>query len=246
MRLVPLLIALAAVPARALDGEAGFTYENLDKGKPDWKSAYLEAAHDFAPRQTLYGMVRETERFDSRDTELMAGYYQPLGQSFTGLLEASASPQHNVLPASSVFGQLAWIAGGGWVASGGLRYSDYTDTHTRLLTASLERYFETFRAFVALHNGKPAGAGSATSGRVGIDAYYCGERCRIGVAATWGREVENVGPPAGIITSDVRAFGLYGRHEFAPAWALTWDLGTHEQGDLYRRTGGRLGLRHRF
>ena len=67
----------------------------------------------------------------------------------------------------------------------------------------------------------------------------------MGLSVTFGREVENI-VPNGIVTSDVRAFGIYGRHWFAPAWAVTWELGTHEQGDFYRRTGGRLGLRHDF
>jgi len=147
---------------------------------------------------------------------------------------------------SSVFGQLAWQFGQGWVVSGGARYNSYTDNDSRTLNAGLERYFGSFRAFYALYNGKPQGSSSASAQRLGLDYYYCGERCRVGAALVWGREVENVGPPTGLITSDVRAFALYGRHWFTPAWALTWDASTHEQGDLYRRTGLRLGLRHRF
>jgi len=110
----------------------------------------------------------------------------------------------------------------------------------------VERYFGSYRAAYTLYNGKPEGESSASSHRLAFDYYYHGERSRIGVAVTWGREVEYVGPPTGIIVSDVRAFALLGRHWLTPSWALTWDLGTHEQGDLYRRTGGRLGLRHRF
>jgi YaiO family outer membrane protein len=240
------LLFLLAGRAYALEGEVGFGYENLDKGKPDWKSAYLEAAHDFAPRQTLYGMLRETERFDFRDTELMAGYYHPLAQTLTGVVEASASPEHNVLPRSSLFAQLSWQFGQGWVASGGARYNSYTDNDARTLNLSLERYFGAYRAFYAVYNGKPQGAPSASAQRLGVDYFYCGERCRIGTGITWGREVEYLGPPTGIITSDVRAFSVYGRHWFTPAWALTWDVGSHEQGDLYRRSGVRLGLRHHF
>ena len=201
--------------------------------------------HDFAPRRTLYGVLRETERFALRDTEIAAGLYHALGADWTGQVEASHSSQHKVLPELSLLGQLAWAAGNGWVASGGLRYSEYTDTRTRLLIGGVERYFDRYRAFYTLYNGKPEGAGSATAHRVGIDYYYYGERSRIGAAVTWGREVENI-PPAGVVTSEVRALALLGRHWLNPAWAVTWEIGTHEQGDLYRRTGGRLGLRYRF
>ncbi len=240
-----LFLALLSAPAGALELEAGGTYERLDHDLPDWKSVYLEAAHDFALRQTLYGMLRETERFGQRDTELAAGYYHPFGASWTALIEASHSPQHHVLPESSIFGQLSWLAGAGWVLTAGLRYSEYTDTGSRVLIGGLERYFGAWRAGYTLYNGKPDGGPSASAHRLALDYYY-GERSRIGVSATWGREVESVGPPVGLITSDVRELALLGRHWLTPAWALTLELWTHEQGDLYRRTGGRLGLRHRF
>jgi YaiO family outer membrane protein len=245
MRRAALLLALLATPAWALEIEGGGTYENLDKGQADWKSLYLEAAHDFAPRQTLYGVLRETERFKLRDTEFAAGYYHPLGASWTAQVEASYSSQHNVLPEASALGQLTWAAGGGWILTAGLRYSDYTDNGTRLVIGGIERYFGAWRAGYTLYNGKPESAPSASAHRLSVDYYY-GERSRIGIGGTWGREVENVGPPTGIIVSDVRAIGLYGRHWLTPAWALTWDIGAHEQGDLYTRTGGRLGLRYRF
>ncbi|HEX6692600.1 MAG TPA: YaiO family outer membrane beta-barrel protein [Burkholderiales bacterium] len=241
-----MLLGLLARPAAALETEAGATYERLTNDEPDWKSLYLEAAHAFAPRQTLYGTLRETERFDLRDRELSAGYAHPFGTAWTAVLEASHSPEHNVLPDKSFFGQLYWAAGGGWVLNGGARFSEYTDTDTRILTAGVERYFSSYRASYTFYNGKPEDTGSASSHRLAFDHYYYGERSRVGMAVSWGREVENVGPPSGIVTSDVRALSVVGRHWLTPEWAVAWELGTHEQGDFYRRTGGRLALRYRF
>src|SRR4051812_27874869 len=101
-------------PASAADAgaeiEAGTTYEQLTNDKPDWKSLYLDASKTFAPRQTLYGTVRETERFELRDFEVAAGYSHPFGAKWTGVIEASHSPDHNVLAAESAFGQLYWTA----------------------------------------------------------------------------------------------------------------------------------------
>lgn len=245
-RAIVLLGLLLAHPAAALEGEGGFTYERLDRDLPDWKSVYLELTHDFAARRTLFGLVRETDRFDQRDTEIAAGYYHPFGAAWTSLVEASASPDHHVLPEVSLLGQMSWLPGAGWVVSAGARYSEYTASSTRLLIGTLERYFGAWRAQYTLYNGKPEDAASATTHRLALDHYYYGERSRIGAALAWGREVEHVGPPVGLITSDVRAFAVLGRHWMTPAWAFTWEAGTHEQGDLYRRTGVRLGLRHRF
>jgi YaiO family outer membrane protein len=241
-----LLLGIIAPPVAALETEAGGAYEHLTGGKPDWKSVYLEAAHSFAPRQALYGMLRQTERFDLRDREVSAGYAHPFGSQWTGVIEASHSPEHNVLPEKSLFGQVYWSARGGWVLNGGARFNQYSSTDTRILTAGVERYFSSYRAAYTLYNGKPEDTGSASSHRLAFDHYYDGERSRIGVAVAWGREVENVGPPSGIVSSDVRALALVGRHWLTPDWAVAWEVGTHEQGDLYRRTGGRLGLRYHF
>ncbi len=239
------LLALAASPAWALDVEGGFTKENLDHGKPDWKSLYFEAAHDFAKRQTLYGGLRETERFDFRDTEVAAGYYHPLTEHLTAQVEASHSPEHQVLPQNALFAGASWEIRSGWLVSGGARYNQYTENDSRVLNAGLERYVGNWRAFYAIYNGKPQGAASASAQRLGLDYYY-GDASRIGAGVTWGREVENVGPPTGIITSDVRAISIYGRHWFARDWAVSWEALRHEQGDLYTRTGVRIGLRHHF
>lgn len=239
-----LLAALGAAPAWGLELEGGVTHERLNRDLPDWKSVYVEGAHGFAPNQTLYGQVRETERFNLRDTEFAAGYYHPLG-GWTGLVEASYSPDHHVLAEWSLLGQLSLRAGAGWIASGGWRHNEYSASSARVLSGALERYFGPYRASYTIYNGKPQGAGSGSAHRVAFDYYY-GEHSRLGTATTFGREVENVGAPSGVISSDVRAFAVLGRHWLTGAWAVTWELGTHKQGELYRRTGARLGLRHRF
>jgi hypothetical protein len=39
---------------------------------------------------------------------------------------------------------------------------------------------------------------------------------------------------------------LIGRHWLGKSWALSYELLAHEQGDLYRRRGLRLGVRYGF
>lgn len=243
-----LLASLMIPPAVAGDreAEAGASYEHLTNDKPDWRSVYVDALQTFAPRQSLYGTIRETERFDLRDFELSAGYAHPFGAKWTAVVEASYSPDHDVLAENSEFAQLYWAPGAGWVLNAAARFSSYTDSDSRVLTAGIERYFGHCRAGYTYYDGKPENAESAPSHRVSFDYYYFDDRSRVGVAISWGREVENVGPPTGLITSDVRSISIVGRHWFTPDWAIAWEIGAHEQGDLYRRTGGRLGLRHRF
>jgi YaiO family outer membrane protein len=80
---------------------------------------------------------------------------------------------------------------------------------------------------------------------VQLSRYY-GERSYFGISVSGGREVENVGPPLGITSTRIRAVGFVGRHWITPDWALSYELGAHEQGSLYQRRGLRLGLRRSF
>jgi YaiO family outer membrane protein len=238
-----------APPARpaypATEIEAGFTKDNLDSGYDDWRSVYVEGAHHFGPRHTLYGAVRETERFDLRDFEALAGLYYPLAAEWTALIEGSFSPEHNVLPEYSAFGQIHRALPYGWGVALGLRHSQYTSVYTNTLVADLERYWGNWRGAYTLYVGRPQDAPAGTAHRLQL-SYYYGERSAVGVSVTYGEEVENVGPPIGVTKTNVRALALFGRHWVTPQWALSYEVYTHEQGDLYTRNGVRLGLRHRF
>lgn len=229
----------------ATEVEAGFSYENLSSGYDDWRSVYLEGVHHFAPRKTLYGMVRETERFDLRDLQVTAGLYHPVGEQWTALVEASYSPEHNVLPQYSVFGQMHVALPAGWGAALGYRYSEYTDTRASTLVLDLERYFGNFRGAYTLYLGYTPDAPTVAAHRF-LLTYYYGERSSVGASFTFGEEVANVGPPTGVTTTDIRTFVLFGRHWLSPAWAVSYELVRQEQGSLYQYNGIRLGLRHRF
>jgi YaiO family outer membrane protein len=260
VRRLAALLSAALVPAAALgqaspvdpglklrmsEVELGVTQESLDKGLPDWRSIYLEGVHNFAARQTLYGGIRRTERFNKYDTEQWIGYYHPLAPTWTLLLEGSVSEQHQVLPKGSAFAQVFKQLPDGWGLNLGLRRTEYTTSGVSMLVAGGERYWGNWRGAVTVYSGRPDGASSAESYRFQLNRYY-GDHSYVGVSYTFGREVENVGPPVGILTSDVRNLTLSGRHWLTRDWALAWDLVAHEQGTLYRREGFRLGLRHRF
>ncbi len=224
--------------------EGGSSYEDLDNDFTFWRSAYLEGVHRFAPREVIYGHVRETERFAQRDQELLGGFYYPLADTWTTLVEANASPSHRILAKWSVFGQLEKTFPGGWGLHAGLRHTEYAQSNTNLALLTAERYFGNYRAAYTLYAGRPEGAGSAASHRFQF-AYYYGDRSSMGIAYTFGKEVENVAP-AGVLTTDVRGWGLLGRHWFSRHWAVSFEALWHEQGSLYNRRGARAGLRYQF
>jgi YaiO family outer membrane protein len=222
--------------------EVGVIHENLNQGFSDWQNLYLAASHKFAPRQTLYGEVHEAERFSQRDKKLVAGYYHPLGDKTTALIEAGVSPDHRFLPEWSLLGQFDRQLGAGWGLQLGFRHSEYSQSASDLAVLTAERYWSSYRAAYSLYVGKPEGAGSASSHRVAVEYFYA-DRNSVGIAFSRGKEVENVGT---VITTNVRSIALTGRHWFTPTWSIQINAGWHEQGDLYVRKGVGLGIQHLY
>jgi YaiO family outer membrane protein len=241
------LSALAADPAPALPNEieAGFSRYSLTNGYADWDSAYLDAAHKFGERHSVYGQVQQAGRFNLVDREISGGYYQPLGPNWTAQIEASASAEHHFLPQNSLFGKLQASLGDGWDVQAGLRHSAYTlaSTNTGVLTG--ERYWGNFRAAYRLYLSRLQGSGTAAS-HVGQLAYYYSEKSNVTLTVARGRQTESLGPGLGVLLLDVRSVSLTGRHWLNAAWALSFEAISESQGSLYTRTGIRLGLRHAF
>lgn len=248
--LVPLLtttvcLATDLPPAVANEVEAGLSHELLDNGYANWDSLYLDGLHRLGHRHAVYGGLRETQRYDLRDREISAGYYHPLGETLTGLLEASASPDHNVLAKDSLFGQLQKAFEGGWDVQAGLRRSQYNSGSTDLMVLTGERYWGNYRGAYTLYLGKPQGGGTASS-HTGQLAYYYSERSYLAFAVSSGRQAENLGPGLGVLTTAVSSARFSGRHWLGSAWGTSYEAIVEHQGDLYTRKGIRLGLRHAF
>ena len=225
--------------------QLSFSYEDLTNGYAPWRSVALDFSKKLAERKVVYGTFRETSRFSLGDQEVLAGLYYPLGRHWTALFEATASPSHQVLPKFSVLGQLEHSFGKGWNAQAGIRHTVYDAARTNLGIFTLERYFENYRAGYTLYISQLEGAGLSAGHRVQGDRYY-GQGSRVGLGFAFGRELENVGPPRGILRTETKNVFLVGEHWFAAHWAIAYEVGWHKQGDLYTKRGASVGLRYRF
>lgn len=244
MLISPVLFAADAGDTGPVQVEAGFTQDYLDKGYTDWRSVYVETEKKLAERGVVYGMLRETERFGLRDTELLAGYSSPLGGQWTGLVEANASSTHNVLPKYSVLGQLQYALDDGWNAQFGVRHTEHDTAVTNLGIVTLERYWGDYRAAYTIYSGYLAAAGATLSQRMQFSRYYANQSW-LGVGLSGGKELENLGS-GGVQQSNVLSLAFNGRHWFSRDWAVSYETTLHQQGDYYNRNGIRVGLRRQF
>lgn len=227
-----------------VEAEARSTIERLSGDRADWRNTQLDVQAKNAAQQSFYGYLRETARFDQRDSEVMMGTYQPFGGSWAIQIEAAMSPTHNVLAKSSLLAQLEHRFDGGWGVQAGYKRSEYKLAGADLGIVTVDRYFSNFRAAYTLYLGRPDGAGFGPTHRL-QGSYYYSDRSFIGISAAAGREVENIFP-SGVLSAQLRNLSLAGRHEFAPGWAASYEWFRQRQGDFYTRHGFGLGIRHAF
>lgn len=250
------LRALAALTALALSlplAALGATLElsqggdHLSGDRPAWRATALEAVWTGARGAAAGVALRELSRFDEDDVEAAAFAQAPLG-GFVLALEGSASPTWSFVPRWSAGARVERALPAGWVASLGgraLRYDGDVSTTAVLASAGLERYFGRWRAAAVTTAAAVEGEWSASE-RLALDVFYGeGDRGRAGASVAAGRELEALGGGR-VLRTDVLAAALSGAHPLGARWAVAWELSVQRQGDLYTRTGGRLGLRRRF
>lgn len=238
-------MAADSPPAKPDEAELGASHYALTNGYGSWDSTYLDAAHRFGERQSVYGELRETRRFNLNDREVSGGYYHPLGDTWTALVEASMSPEHRVLPQDSLFGQLQKSFDGGWDVQGGLRRTQYTLAATDMMVLTGERYWGNYRAAYTLYLARLQGSGTAPSHMAQLSYYYA-ERSYATLALSRGRQAESLGIGLGVLLLDVTSASLSGRYWLNSAWGLSYEVLSERQGNLYSRKGARLGIRYAF
>jgi hypothetical protein len=88
--------------------ELGAAYEFVNNDNPDWQTYYFSVNHKFSTGQVLYGTASAVKRFQTTDPNFMIGFVQPLSESkrWIATFEAATSPNHQILPITSFFGQV--------------------------------------------------------------------------------------------------------------------------------------------
>jgi YaiO family outer membrane protein len=241
----PVAMPEAAPSPAKTEVEIGTMPQWLTNGRGIWREYYVDMLHRYGERNVVYGALRETQRFGQNDTQGVLGTYYALTRQLTAFLEASGSPTHNVLPNYTVAGQLGYNWSNGWGVYAGMRHTDYTSTLVNTSTLLIERYFGNFRAAYAWNQSWLPGAGSSAMHAVTLNYYY-GDNSQASIALANGREVENVGPPTGVVSSGVTSASVNGRHWFTRDYALSYEVFYQNQPAFYAQAGVRLGLRFRF
>lgn len=238
----------SAVPAsppaqRRHELELSARQDWLDRGLDNWRNQRLDYVSTQPQGPGWYGALLREQRFGEWDEGAELGAVIPLDANWTLQPEAGYQPSPYFLPQWHADLRLQRRLPDGYLGALSLRRTEYEATRVDRLALSTERYWGNWRAGYTLNLTEVANAGTPVGHDFALDHYYDG-LSHAGVRLTLGEE-EAVEEQQ-VITSDVRATSLQGRHWLSARWAVSWAAGYHRQGDYYDRHWLRLGLRHAF
>lgn len=220
--------------------------EKLTRDLGTWRTASVYLQRKFDNRQIVWGTYRVSDRNGNRDQEFVGGIYKPLRNKWAFTAEGMYSPSHKYVGKFSAMGEVEKVLKKGFVAHFGTRFTKYDTVNATSAYGLLEKYWGANRAAYTLYVTKLSNAGTAPTHRIQYNRYY-GERVNsVGMAVSFGREHENLGPGIGILRSNTWSVSFSARHWLTDKFGLSADGTIHRQGDLYYRRGLTFGARYRF
>jgi len=236
--------AASAAPAkRRHELELSARQDWLDNGFDNWRSQRLDYISSQPEGLGWYGALLREQRFGEWDRGVEAGAVIPLDENWTLQPEVGFQPSPYFLPEWHADLRLQRRLPAGFLGAASIRRTEYETTRVDRLALNAERYWGSWRAGYTLNITDVANAGTPIGHDLALDYFY-GGLSYAGLRLTAGEE-EAVEEQQ-LITGDVRAISLQGRHWLDNRWALTWEVGHHRQGDYYTRRWLQLGLRHAF
>ncbi len=207
--------------------------EDLSNDQPNWRNQAVRVDWAQSERTDYFVAVSRDERFDDTDIGLSGGLRRAIGERLYGGLELSLYSAPKFMPDAGFSAFLGAELGDGWVAELRLRQRDYETAKVSTWSGTAERYVRDFRLFYTLHASRLHGLTTSTSHVAGFD-WYLSERTSLGITLARGDEADVIAPGQ-ILATDVAGVTLNGRLSLNDSWGFRWWLGSHEQGDFYRR-----------
>jgi YaiO family outer membrane protein len=218
----------------------GYGGERLSNDAPDWSQQNVRFDSQGGGVDWFAELARN-ERFDASDSTLAAGVsVQPLPAWRIGGFLAD-TPDADFLPTREhgLEALRSWSRGFGTELR--FRRREYPADTVSTYSFTADRYLASFRLAWRVDWSELHGAGSSLGHNLSF-TWYPTERRSIGLAFGAGEEIEKVGLDQ-LLRTDVESITLTGRQTLSERLELNWWLGSHDQGDYYRRDYAGLGLR---
>jgi hypothetical protein len=251
---------------RSAGRDARFETLRPDSGFADWRRLGLEGGGRPSESSAAYAYTLPGDPLGLNGPETVGGYWYPLSQRLSSLVETSVIPGSLGGAERSVLGQLGTQFGNGWGMQAGIRHSELGDTlgdrNGLGLTAlppvnlgstvgadlgivTLERFWDRYRGAYTVSSGRAEGGALATSHRIQFSYFYSG-LSSVGLSYTTGRTFDATVPLYGMTPTDSSNVGVVGEHWFTPSWAINYNALLEDRGIAGLKPEIRVGLRLRF
>jgi YaiO family outer membrane protein len=219
----------------------GWEQDRLSNGAPDWSRQFVRFDWRQSETASYFGEIARSSRFDRNDQSLsVGGDWQALpswrlGGALTGVPKADFEPKRSLSASAGRSWQRGWGTEFQW------RRREYTTASVSSYTAIGDRYFSDYRVAYGLSYSRLHGAESSLGHSLTFGWYPSDQRA-LAISVGAGEEVETVGLNQ-VLRTSVRSVTLSGREALATRLTLNWWLGTHRQGDFYRRSYAGISVR---
>jgi YaiO family outer membrane protein len=215
--------------------------DRLSSGAPDWSRQSLRLDWQTSGGATFYGDIAHAERFDRTDSSLgIGGVWQAVAQWHVGAgLAVATDAEFEAAREQSLSARRPW--GEGWGTELGFRRREYSSATVASYSFTADKYLADYRIAYRLDHSHLLGA-SSSAGHSVIIGWYPNERRSLGVTLGAGEEIETISLDQ-LLRTRVSSVTLSGRETLSARFSLSWWLGTHRQGNFYRRRYGGLAVR---
>jgi YaiO family outer membrane protein len=222
----------------------GFGGDRLSNGAPDWSREFARLDWRVADAAVVYGELAREERFEETDSSLNVGGSWRILPAWRQTAAFAVTDDPRFLPSREwSFDSLRQWADG-WGSAFGFRRREYPTAAVSSVSFSGEKYVSDFRVAYRLDYSKQSGADAAISHALTF-AWYPSERRNLAATLGTGEEIEIIGLDQ-LLRTPVENVTLSGAESLSTRITLNWYVGTHEQGDFYRRDYAGLAVRVGF
>lgn len=217
--------------------------DQLSNGAPDWQQQTLRIDWQHGAA-TWFGEIASAERFDASDETLIVGAsWQALpewrlGGGIAATGDADFAPEREL----TLEGFRSWRDA--WGSEFRYRRREYAAATVSSYAFTGDKYIANFRIAYRLDYSWLHGADSSLGHSLMLN-WYPRERRSFGLTLGAGEEIETIGIDQ-LLRTSVSSLTLTGREMLSSRLELSWWLGSHEQGDYYRRDYAGLSVRIGF
>lgn len=210
------------------------THESLSNDLPSWSNLHLQLDWIRNQNASYFGRLARDARFDNSDRQFALGGEWRFRANWSAGLEFNASPAADFQPKSGFSVHAGYQLSDGWRTDIRWRQRRYDTATVSTYSGTAERYFKDYRAAYSLNVSRLHGLGNTLAHTLTLDWYFSPQHS-LRLTVSDGEEAEAVGTGQ-VLQTSVNNVTLSGRHRLKRRLTLSWWVGSHRQGDFYRRS----------